>query len=158
MAANTAEACVSANVAKAVEGLKGKHAIYLVAEGPADEPLFDLHGIAFSKNGNKLERPVPPTIEITVDGKAVEMPAHPVRFNHQNGFVYPDHYQVNMEIPHAAKVEARAVGQNADKVKIEVIRSVERKAYVKAVYEGKMKLYTLSAEKDEPQRHGRGKK
>ena len=63
-----------------------------------------------------------------------------------------------MEIPHAAKVEARAVGQNADKVKIEVIRSVERKAYVKAVYEGKMKLYTLSAEKDEPQSHGRGKK
>lgn len=154
VAANTSEACVSANVAKAVEGLKGKHAIYLIAEGPANEPLFDLHGIAFSKNGNKLERPVPPTIEITVDGKAVEMPVHPVRFNHQNGFVYPDHYQVNMEVPHGAKVDARAVGQNADKVTIEVIRSVERKAYVKATYQGKMKLYTLSAEKEEPHRRG----
>ena len=97
---------------------------------------------------------MPPTIEITVDGKAVEMPVHPVRFNHQNGFVYPDHYQVNMEVPHGAKVEARAVGQNADKVTIEVIRSVERKAYVKATYQGKMKLYTLSAEKEEPHRRG----
>ena len=33
----------------AVEGLKGKHAIYLVAEG--DDCKFTLHGLGFAKTG-----------------------------------------------------------------------------------------------------------
>ena len=72
-----------------------------------------------------------------------------------------------VELPNGHQIMAHISGKMrkffikiaiGDKVTVEVIRSVERKAYVKAVYEGKMKLYTLSAEKDEPQRHGRGKK
>lgn len=152
------ETCVSANVAKAVEGLKGKHAIYLVAEGAAEGPIFDLHGISFTKNGETMERPVPPVVKIAIDGKDVEMPTTPVRFNHQNGFVYPDHYQVNMEVPHGVSVTARAEGQNADKVQIEVTRSVEKKAYVKAVYNGKMKMYeiaTVPQEEERPRRQRR---
>lgn len=151
----SSEACVSANVAKAVEGLKGKHAIYLVAEGPSDTALFDLHGISFSKNGESIERPKAPVVKIAVDGKDVEMPTSPVRFNNQNGFVYPDHYQVNMEVAREATVTARAEGKNADKVQIEVIRSVEKKAYVKATYEGKMKLYTISLVPQEDQQQRR---
>ena len=60
-----------------IEGLKGKHAIYLIAEGPEvqqpqnnrrqfDRPqqpqrpvgLFDLHGIGFTKSGTSFEVPV----------------------------------------------------------------------------------------------------
>lgn len=70
-----------------VDGLKGKHAIYLVTEGPEvkqpkQDPraqrqprqpqrpvgLFDLHGIGFSKSDMPFKRPVVPTVTIMADG------------------------------------------------------------------------------------------
>ncbi len=95
-----------------VEGLKGKHAIYLVAEGPEveqpsnerrpfgrsmgptrPEGLFDLHGIGFSKGGAALVAPVVPTVTITIDGKEVKLPNTPVRSTNANGYCDVTHYQ-----------------------------------------------------------------
>lgn len=144
----------TANVAKAVEGLKGKHAIYLVAEGAADEALFNLHGIAFSKNGVAVERPVPPTIKIQIDGKDIELPKTPVRFSHQNGYVYPDHYDVDLEIAQNSTLTATAEGPDAEKVQIEITRTNDRKAFVKTTYNGKMKMYTIQKAPEMPQGFG----
>ncbi len=85
-----------------VEGLKGKHAIYLVAEGPEvqappqpqwgrprqpqrPQGLFDLHGIAFSKGGEKCAAPAVPQVIITADGQQLAIPSTPVRSPNFNG-------------------------------------------------------------------------
>ena len=78
-----------------VEGLTGKHAIYLVAEGPEvkqpeqpqqpwarrqaqrpqrPEGLFDLHGIGFRKDQAIINVPVVPQPTILVDGKKLNIP------------------------------------------------------------------------------------
>jgi hypothetical protein len=68
----------SLDVAKHVEGLMQKNAIFIVAEG-GDEPLFDFIGLGFSSDTHKLERPVPPAVSIHVNGTPLELPPHPVR-------------------------------------------------------------------------------
>ena len=87
-----------------IEGLKGKHAIYLIAEGPeVQQPqnnrsqfghpqqpqrpvgLFDLHGIGFAKSNIPFEAPIVPTVNITVDGKTLNLPSTPIRCTNANG-------------------------------------------------------------------------
>ncbi|MBO7567649.1 MAG: hypothetical protein J6T60_11225, partial [Bacteroidales bacterium] len=93
-----------------VEGLSGKHAIYLVAEGPdleAPKPrnpwerapqtpfgLFDLHGIGFTKGGATIDIPQVPQIEIVADGNKLTIPDQPVFFTNFNGYYECNHYQV----------------------------------------------------------------
>ena len=97
-----------------IEDLKGKHAIYLVAEGPEiqqpqnerrqfgnrpQQPqrpvgLFDLHGIGFSKNGTTCEPPVVPTVDILVDGKKLNLPSTPIRCTNANGLTDAIRFQV----------------------------------------------------------------
>ena len=99
---------------EAVDGLTGKHAIYLVVEGPEiEEPqqpqgrpqfgrrqqpqrpqgLFDLHGLGFSKNGS-LEVPIDQRkgklavnpITITADGQRLNIPERPLTSTNANGY------------------------------------------------------------------------
>jgi hypothetical protein len=60
------------DVAKFVEGLDKKHAIFLVAEGADQEALFDFIGLGFSAAKKPIERHVAPTVSISVNGKAIE--------------------------------------------------------------------------------------
>ena len=146
----------------AVEGLTGKHAIYLVAEGPeVQQPqqqgrpqwggrgpqqpqrpqgLFDLHGVGFSK-GTLLETPVVPQVTITADGQKLNIPDTPIRFNNQNG--YPDQirYQVYGPLKAGTKLEAKA---NVPGVKCEVSSIVEGRATVKATYNGQTKIFLIN--------------
>ena len=143
-----------------VEGLKGKHAIYLVAEGPEveqpknDRPawgrpqqpqrpvgLFDLHGIGFSKNGTACERPAVPVVNITVDGKRLAIPATPIRSSNANGLTDATHYQVYAPLNDSSVIKATA--DNAD-VKIEVSRIVAGRATVKCSYNGKEKVFLIN--------------
>ena len=140
-----------------VEGLSGKHAIYLVCEGPDvtepkpknpwDKPqktpygLFDLHGIGFTKAGEKFEVPQTPQMTISVDGKVLTIPSEPVYFTNFNGYTECNHYQVYG--PMTDKSDLKATCNNPE-VRITVSKIVEGRATVKAVYNGKEKVFLIN--------------
>lgn len=144
----------------AVEGLTGKHAIYLVAEG-ADiekkqdnrpqwgrpqqpqrpEGLFDLHGIGFSKSGQAWGPRAVPQITIKADGKQLAIPAIPIRTTNQNGYTDLTRYQVYGPLKADTKLEATA---NVPDVQIEVSPITEGRATIKCTYQGLTKKYLIN--------------
>ena len=147
----------------AVEGLSGKHAIYLVAEGPeVQQPqqpqrgqfggrgpqqpqrpqgLFDLHGIGFGKAGNTCVAPKVPQVTITADGQKLNIPTTPVRFNAQNGYAEQNRYQVYGKLGKGSKLEAKA---DVNGVKFEISPIVEGRATIKATYDGHTKIFLIN--------------
>jgi len=145
----------------AVEGLTGKHAIYLVTEGPeVQQPqqpqgqwgrrgpqgpqrpqgLFDLHGISFSKGADHTA-PVVPQVTITADGKALTIPSTPVRFTNQNG--YPDQIRYQLYGPVEAGVKLKATS-DVPGVKFDISPIVEGRATIKATYKGQTKIFLIN--------------
>jgi hypothetical protein len=145
----------------AVEGLTGKHAIYLVAEGPEvkqpeqpqrgqfgrrpQEPqrpqgLFDLHGIGFSK-GTDFEVPVVPQVTITADGKKLNIPATPIRSTNQNGYTDLIRYQVYGPLKASTKLAATS---DVPGVKFQISPVTDGRATVKATYLGKEKIFLIN--------------
>ena len=144
----------------AVEGLSGKHAIYLVAEG-ADIParpeprfggfrppvpqrpdgLFDLNGIGFSKPGTPCVRPEVPKLEFFADSKPLVVPTTPIRFTNLNGLTDQIRYQVYGPLKDGSKLEVKA--SNPD-VKVEVSPIVEGRATVKCTWNGLQKIYLVN--------------
>lgn len=144
----------------AVEGLTGKHAIYLVAEGPEVKPveaprqfgrqpqqaprpqgLFDLHGLGFSRNGGSCEPPVVPQVKITVDGKAVNLPSAPQYATNDNGFMDASNYQAYAPLKANSVIKATATDPA---VKIEVGKVTDGRAIVTCTYKGVKKVYKLN--------------
>jgi len=147
----------------AVEGLTGKHAIYLVAEGPEvkqpEQPqqgpwgrrqpqqpqrpqgLFDLHGIGFDWSGGLVNVPEVPQVTITVDGKNVSIPATPVYSRNQNGLMDCSTYQCYAPLKAGSKIEAKA---STPDVTFQVGAVAEGRATVKAIYKGKTKTFLLN--------------
>ena len=142
-----------------VEGLSGKHAIYLVADGPEvkaperprwgaprgpqrPQGLFDLHGIGFSKAGEKFEAPVVPQVTITVDGVALVIPHTPLWFNNLNGYAEANRYQVYGKL--CDKKSVIEASSNVPEVKFEISKVVEGRATVKATYNGKTKIFLIN--------------
>ena len=150
----------------AVEGLTGKHAIYLVVEGPdiqqpqqqqgfqfggrrgpqqpqRPQGLFDLHGIGFSKGKVNLSAFVPavPQVTITADGKKLTIPSTPVRFTNQNG--YPDQIRYQLYGPVEAGVKLKATS-DVPGVKFDISPIVEGRATIKATYNGKTKIFLIN--------------
>lgn len=144
----------------AVEGLTGKHAIYLVAEGPEVKPveaprqfgrqpqqaprpqgLFDLHGLGFSRNGGSCEPPVVPQVKITVDGKAVNLPSAPQYATNDNGFMDASNYQAYAPLKANSVIKATATDPT---VKIEVGKVTDGRAIVTCTYKGVKKVYKLN--------------
>lgn len=141
----------------AVEGLSGKHAIYLVAEGPeVEQPqrpqwgprtpmrpqgLFDLHGIGFTKAGSQCEVPVVPTVTITADGQKLNIPDTPVRYTDANGYTEANRYQVYGLLNDNSSLKATASDPS---VKFEISKIVEGRATIKATYNGKTKIFLIN--------------
>lgn len=144
-----------------VEGLTGKHAIYLVAEG-ADieqpkndrprwggmrmepqrpEGLFDLHGLGFSKTGTSCEPATVPVITLTADGKKLNIPATPIRCTNANGLTDAIRYQVYAPLKEGSVIKATA---SDPEVKITVSPIVENRATVKCIYKGLEKIYLIN--------------
>ncbi|MBR5391417.1 MAG: hypothetical protein IK148_00960 [Prevotella sp.] len=144
-----------------VEGLKGKHAIYLVVEGPdVQQPqqgrpqfggrrpqgpqrpqgLFDLHGISFSKFVPETS-PKVPQVTITADGKALTIPSTPVRFNAQNGYAEQNRYQVYGPLKNNSKLTATS---DVPGVKFDISPIVEGRATIKATYNGQTKIFLIN--------------
>jgi len=130
----------TADVAAAVEGLKGKHAIYLVAEGDGNEPLFDMHGIGFSSAKVKIERPVPPVLEITMDGKKLDLPATPIRSTNQNGICDVFHYAINYD----GALKDLRVSCPSKEVVTAIDIQEQGKATVTGTYKGLKKIYQIN--------------
>ena len=121
---------------KEVNKMKRKHALYLVAEGPQGEALFDLQGLGFCKQGGKVERPVPPTVDIKVDGVSLDIPEIPTRSTEENGYISQDIYTVPaLRTGATSKIEV--VTDNPD-VDIKAEGDV-----VKCTYNGKTKTYII---------------
>ena len=145
----------------AVEGLKGKHAIYLVAEGPEveqpqrnrppfggrqmqpqrPEGLFDLHGIGFSTSSTTCTPPVVPTVTITVDGQRLNLPSTPIRGTNANGYTDVTHYQTYAPMKEGSVIKATA---SDPAVSITVGRIVDGRASVKCTYNGQDKVYLIN--------------
>ncbi len=144
-----------------VEGLAGKHAIYLVAEGPeVQQPennrprfggaqrqpqrpvgLFDFHGIGFSCNSVSIATHVVPMPTITVDGKALRIPSTPIFATGANGYTEANHYQVYAPMTDQSVIKASASDPS---VKIEVSGIVAGRASVKMTYQGQEKIFLIN--------------
>ena len=144
----------------AVEELKGKHAIYLVAEGgEVQQPenngprfgrqaqpqrpqgLFDLHGIGFTRGGAKIQVPVVPTVKITIDGRAINIPASPLFATNDNGYTELSHYQAYGPLKANSVIEASA---SDPAVKFEIGKITDGRATVTATYQGQKKIYLIN--------------
>ena len=146
----------------ALEGLTGKHAIYLIAEGPEvkqpeqqqgpwgrrpQQPqrpkgLFDLHGIGFGKNGANTKPAIVPLISIMADGKELTIPNEPVRSTNANGYTELTRYQVYAPLKADSKLEATTT--HPKDVHIVISPVVDGRATVKATYQGKEKIFLIN--------------
>ena len=141
-----------------VEGLAGKHAIYLVAEGPEvkaperprwgaprgpqrPQGLFDLHGIGFSKAGEKFEAPAVPQVTITADGHNLIIPANPIWFNNLNGFTEANRYQVYGKLDKGSTLKATSTDPA---VKFDISPITEGRATIRATFNGMTKIYLIN--------------
>lgn len=154
---------------EAVEGLTGKHAIYLVVEGPEiQEPqqpqgrqqfgrrqqpqrpqgLFDLHGLGFSKNAS-LEVPIDQrkgkyavtAVNITVDGKRLNIPATPIYSSNANGYTDATHYQVYAPLKDNSVLKATS---ELPGVTFEISLVTAGRATVRATYRGLTKTFLIN--------------
>ena len=164
------EPMVCAVPAYSVDDLTGKHAIYLVVEGPEiEEPqqpqgrpqwgrrqqpqrpqgLFDLHGLGFSKNGS-VEVPVEEwkgkfavtAVNITVDGQRLNIPERPLMSTNANGYTECNHYQLYG--PLKANSELKATSELPGGVKFEISPITDGRATVRATWQGKTKVFLIN--------------
>jgi arabinoxylan arabinofuranohydrolase len=134
------------DVAAAVENLKGKNALFLVAEGSGGGALCDIIGLGFSSEKVKIVRPVPPAISIMVNGQSVTLPANPVRSTNANGITGVDLYQATYAVPADATAipQVSATASDASvKVNIKQAEARTGTAEVKFDYKGVVKTYRV---------------
>ena len=140
--------------------LKGKHAIYLVVEGPEvkqqEQPqrgqwgqrpqqprrpqgLFTLHGFGFVVGDYK--GPVVPEVTITVDGQKLNIPEKPIMANNQNGYMEANHYQLYAPLKTSSAIKATATSPS---VTFSISTVVDGRATVRASYQGKEKVFLIN--------------
>jgi hypothetical protein len=148
----------------ALEGLTGKHAIYLVVDGPEikqpeqpqrgqwgrrpQEPqrpqgLFDLHGIGFAKNESGAQPAFVPEITITVDGQKLNIPEKPIMATNANGYTERNRYQLYALLKANSKLKATC-DKAPSAVEFEVSSIVGGRATVKATYKGMTKYFLIN--------------
>jgi hypothetical protein len=148
----------------ALEGLTGKHAIYLVVEGPdikqpeqpqrgpwgrrpqqpqRPEGLFDLHGIGFAKGGAGAQPAFVPEVTITVDNQKLNIPAKPLMSTNANGYTECNHYQLYAPLKAGSKIQATCE-KAPEAVKFTVSPVVEGRATIKATYNGLTKIFLIN--------------
>ncbi len=134
------------DVAKHVDHLDKKHALYLVAEGEGADELFDLAGLGFSSNRNKINRPIVPVVQIAVNGKDITLPATPVRSTNANGITGYDIYEAVYKVPSGVTTLPKVTASSnnpAVKVTVTQASAASGKAIVKFDYKGVVKTYNV---------------
>lgn len=142
-----------------VEGLTGKHGIYLVVEGPeykaSEQPrwgnrnqqnarpqgLFDLHGLAFANDNIQPSALVVPQITIKADGNNLVIPSYPLLSTNQNGYTQTNHYQVYGRLTDNSVITATSSDPN---VKVTVGKITDGRATVTAVWNGVEKVFLIN--------------
>ena len=133
------------DVSSWVDGLSGKHAIYLVAEGN-DKTLGQLIGLGFTKQGEDMQYQAPPTITISMNGRKLDVPTQPTRMPKENGTVDYTTYDVYALLKEGERTAPHITAESDNKdVQIEITQPESRrdKALVKCVYQGMVKNYTI---------------
>ncbi|GGH15423.1 hypothetical protein FAZ19_06655 [Sphingobacterium alkalisoli] len=134
------------DVARFVDQLDKKHAIYLVAEGAESEKLFDFIGLGFSAKHKKILRPIVPTVHIAVNGKAVHLPTVPVRSTNENGIIGYDRYETIYKLSTSTEdlpVVSASTNNPAIKVAVKQAQSMDGTAIVEFDYNGILKTYSV---------------
>ena len=134
------------DVSSSVDHLDKKHAIFLVAEGPERGGMFDLIGLGFSSAQRRIARPVVPTVNIKVNGEAIELPSVPVRSTNANGVVGLGLYEAAYVIPAGTTgVPAVTASASDSAVRVEIAQAESRTgtAVVKFNYRGVVKTYKV---------------
>jgi hypothetical protein len=134
------------DVAKYVDKLDQKHAIFLVAEGDSTDVLFNLSGLGFSSTKKKLVRPVVPVVSILVNGKAIDLPTTPVRSTNANGITEYNRYEAKVKIPASETAVPRVTASsNNPTVKVNITQAAAKdgKAVVAFTYKGVVKTYEV---------------
>ncbi|HOY12840.1 MAG TPA: hypothetical protein PLY70_06850 [Saprospiraceae bacterium] len=132
------------DVSKMVDQMDQKHAVYLVAESSDTIALFDLAGLGFSSAKKPIMRPVPPVVDIKVNGKSIELPSTPVRSTNANGITGYDLYEAKYVL-NTSSLPVITASANDSKVKIEIMqaKSIAEGAVVKFNYKGVVKTYKV---------------
>lgn len=142
----------------AVEGLSGKHGIYLIVDGPEiqapqnnrgfnrqqqNQPagLCDIEGMGFSKNGTSIEVPKVPTVDILVDGKKLIMPANPIFSSQQNGYTEVNRYQVYGKLSGNSKITVKPSNPS---IKAKVGKIADGRATVTCTWNGVDKIFLIN--------------
>lgn len=144
----------------AVEGLTGKHGIYLVVDGPEyKEPerpryggprpqgnerpqgLVDIIGLGFAKADKPCIKPTVPTVSISVDGVQLVMPENPIFVTNENGYTALDHYQVYGKMNDNSQIN---VTPSDPSIKVEVGKIANGRAQVTATYKGAKKVFLIN--------------
>ena len=129
-----------------IEGLDKKHAIFLVAESSGQEPLFDFEGLGFSSSSRSINHPLVPAVNISVDGKIIELPAYPVRSTNQNGIMGYDLYETTVNLPAGTSTipTLSATSTHPDvRIEIQQTTTLSGAALVKCNYKGIVKTYKV---------------
>ena len=150
-AAKGSRIILDADVSKYVDGLRGKHAIYLVAESSeaaAGEPLFTMHGLWFQKKSQPLKVAAAPEVKIYVNGVEQVVPKTPIRSTNQNGYTDVSHYQVTCHVKASDKVTAKALCAEGETVNLNVTFQNDTTAYVTGTYHGREKIYIVNGDRE----------
>jgi len=124
-----------------VEGMKGKHALYLVADGTEGEALFDLHGLGFTQSGQTMTMPVVPTVSITVDGRELSFPSQPVFATNENGVMQTNRYQTYCPLSAASRIDVKA---SDPAIQVHVSPVSDGRASVRCTYQGHDKVFLIN--------------
>ena len=117
----------------AVEGLKGKHAIYLVAEGP------EIPAPQQPQWGRRPQQPQRP--QGTVDGQQVNLPQLPVRSTGANGYTEENRYQTFARMTDSSVIKATAT---SPEVSFKIGKIADGRATVTCTYRGQKKIYLIN--------------
>lgn len=133
------------DVSEHLKGLKGKHAIYCVAEGEDNGSLCDLVGLGFSNNQNEIEYPSVPAVEIKVDGVALDLPIEPERADNNNGYTGYGKYRIEYELVDENKIPVVTALSDSDLVKkhIKQAKTASDEAVVTFDFMGIKKEYII---------------
>jgi arabinoxylan arabinofuranohydrolase len=134
------------DVAKFVDKLDKKHAIFIVAESAEPDALFDFIGLGFSSAKKQIIRPIAPSISIKVNGEAIAVPATPVRSTNGNGIVGYDLYETTYNVPSSVtSTPSVSVSASDPAVKLTVAQADSKTgaAVVTCDYKGIVKTYKV---------------
>ena len=149
--------CLTMPLDRRTARLRRRHALYLQT-AVTNAGTLTFHGLGFSRRGMTLQRPVPPTVAITVDGQPAAIADTPIRSTAQNGYCSADTYAVRVPAADRHTVTATA---SQPEVAITVVTDsatlsrhapLVPKAAVVADYRGKTKTF-LILDEETPDSH-----